>query len=330
MTSVPWPHSLNKKQMNPTKLTRRSFLKTVTTATIASTLASQPFLPAAEAPTGRRIGFVDLNLDNYHANVFLQALRGPLATRGFSVTGATGTKTAESRAWSEKNNVPFFDNDTALNAAVDFFMVLAPSNPEVHFDLCRRIFPFRKPTYVDKTFAPDHATARQIFALADEHGTPIQTSSALRYTNVQDEVRKSAPAKVEHMITWGGGGSFDEYAIHPLELLISVMGHEATALMRRGTPERAQLLIEFTGGRTGVVNVFPRTNTPFAASFTTEKTTRHVEVDGSKIFVNNQAAILDFFIAGKPNIDRRESLTLMRLLDAASDPRSLKSFVQLS
>ena len=47
--------------MNPTKLTRRSFLKTATTATIASTLASQPSLPAAEAPTGRRIGFVDLN-----------------------------------------------------------------------------------------------------------------------------------------------------------------------------------------------------------------------------------------------------------------------------
>src|SRR5262245_62079954 len=122
----PFPYQT---QMNPTKLTRRSFLKTAARATIASTLASQPFLPAAEAPTGRRIGFVDLNLDNYHANVFLQALRGPLATRGFSVTGSTGTKTAESRAWSEKNNVPFFDNDTTLNAAVDFFMVLAPSNP---------------------------------------------------------------------------------------------------------------------------------------------------------------------------------------------------------
>ena len=181
---------------------------------------------------------------------------------------------------------------------------------------------------MDKTFAPNHEIARQIFALADQHGTPVQTTSALRYTNVQDEARKG-PAQVEHMIAWGGGGSFDEYAIHPLELLISVMGHEATALMRRGTPERAQLLVEFTGGRTGVVNVFPNTNTPFAASFTTEKATRYLEVDASKIFVNNQAAILDFFAAGKPNIDRRESLLLMRLLDAARDPRALMGFVPL-
>jgi predicted dehydrogenase len=321
------------KQLNrPMLLHRRAFLQTTAAAAIGATAGRLPLIAANAPPArpGRRIGFVDLYLDNYHANVFLQALRGPLESRGFTVAGATGIKMAESRAWAEKNRVPIFDNDSALDAAVDYFMVLAPSNPEIHLELCRRIFPFRKPTYVDKTFAPDLATARQIFALADEHGTPIQTSSALRYTNVQDEVRKSAPAKIEHMITWGGGGSFDEYAIHPLELLVSVMGHEATGLMRRGAPQRAQLLVEFRGGRTGVVNVFPGTNTPFAASFTTDKATRHVEVDVPQIFVNNQAAILDFFAAAKPNIDRRESLALMRLLEAARDPRALKGFVALA
>ena len=313
------------------KLRRRAFLKSTTLAAVGTTLASRFASNAAEtAPAaGKRIGFVDLNLENYHANVFLQALRGPLASRGFTIAGATGTKTVESRAWAEKNRVPFFEDDAKLNDSVDFYMVLAPSNPEAHLELCRRILPFRKPTYVDKTFAPNHEIARQIFALADQHGTPMQTTSALRYTNVQDEVRKGVPAKVEHMIAWGGGGSFDEYAIHPLELLISVMGHEATGLMRRGTPERAQLLVEFAGARTGVVNVFPKTTTPFAGSFTTDKATRYVEVDVAKIFVNNQSAILDFFAAGQPNIDRRESLTLMRLLDAARDPRAWKGFVSL-
>ena len=312
------------------KLHRRAFLKSTALTAIGATFTARLRSDAADTPpaAGKRIGFVDLDLENYHANVFLQALRGPLASRGFTIAGATGTKATESRSWAAKNRIPFFEDDAKLNAAVDFFMILAPSNPEVHLELCRRILPFRKPTYVDKTFAPTHTVAQQIFSLADQYGTPIQTTSALRYTNVQDEVRKS-PAKVEHMITWGGGGSFDEYAIHPLELLISVMGHEATALMRRGTPERAQLLVEFTGGRTGVVNVFPKTTTPFAASFTTEKATRYVEVDVPKIFVNNQSAILDFFAAGKPNIDRRESLILMRLLDAARNPRALKGFVTL-
>lgn len=312
----------------PSCIARRPFLKSATLAALGATFASTQLFSAEETATGKRIGFVDLNLDNYHANVFLQALRGPLASRGFTIAGATGTRKEESRAWAEKNRIPFFEDDTQLNRAVDFFMVLAPSNPEVHLDLCRRILPFGKPTYVDKTFAPNHEIARQIFALADQHRTPMQTSSALRYTNVQDEVRK-AGGKVEHMITWGGGGSFDEYAIHPLELLISVMGPDATALMRRGAPERAQLLVEFAGGRTGVANVFPKTTTPFAASFTTEKATRYLEVDVPRIFANNLAAILDFFTAGKPNVDRRESLTIMRLLDAARDPKALREFVAL-
>lgn len=319
------------KHTHYSRLTRRNFVVATAAAAVGTTL-SFPSKAAAKAGSdkGKRIGFVDLNLDNYHANVFLQALRGPLKERGFTLAGATGTRIAESRAWAEKNQVPFFDNDLALNSAVDFFMVLAPSNPEIHLALCQRILPFGKPTYVDKTFAPNLETAQKIFALADEHNTPMQTSSALRYTNVQEEVRKAAPANVEHTVAWGGGGSFDEYAIHPLELLISVMGHEAKALMRRGTPERAQLLVEFAGGRTGVVNVFPKTDTPFAVSFTTEKATKYVEVDVSKIFVNNQAAILDFFASGKPNVDRRESLTIMRLLDAARDPQAKKRFVELS
>lgn len=318
--------------MNPmihSKMQRRTFLHGATAFALgAATFRTRAAEPSSSVPR-RRIGFVDLNLENYHANVFLQALRGPLAGRGFALAGCTGTKVAESRAWAEKNNVPYFESHEALNAAVDFFMVLAPSNPEVHLELCQRILPFRKPTYVDKTFAPDDATARKIFAIADEHGTPVQTSSALRYTNVQDEVAKAAPATVEHMITWGGGGSFAEYAIHPLELLTSVMGHEATGLMRRGTPERAQLLVNFSGGRTGIANVFAQTNTPFAASVTTGKATRYLEVDVSKMFVNNQAAILDFFTSGKPNVDRRESLTLMRLLDIARDPRAFKEFVEV-
>jgi predicted dehydrogenase len=287
----------------------------------------------AGAAPNRRIGFVDLYLDNYHANVFLQALRGPLRERGFVLAGGTALREAESRAWAEKNQVPYLATAAALAKEVDYFMVLAPSNPEVHLELCRGVLPFKKPTYVDKTFAPDLATAKEIFALADRHGTPIQTTSALRYTTVQEQVRKLAAeqgqGRVEHMITWGGGGSYDEYAIHPLELLISVMGHEATALQRRGTPNRVQLLLQFRGDRTGVVNVYPQSDTPFAASFTTAKATRYVAVDNSQLFVNNLAALLDFFASGKPNVDRRESLLLMRILEAARNPEAQRGWVSL-
>src|SRR5688572_26234667 len=205
-----------------------------------------------------RIGFVDYKLDNFHANVFLRAFRGPLKDRGATVAGCTALDEESGRAWAEKNGVPYFDDPAALNGAVDGYMVLAPSNPEKHLELCQKVFQFAKPTYVDKTFAPDLATAQTIFDLADKHRVAVQTTSALRYTNVQSHAKGRT---VKHMTAWGGGSSFAEYAIHPVEMIISVMGPRVTSLMRRGDAKYSQLLLNFDGGgddgdRTATANVY--------------------------------------------------------------------------
>jgi predicted dehydrogenase len=284
----------------------------------------------AARQSGTRIGFVDDNLENFHANTFLQLARGPLADRGCVIAGCTALNEPAGRAWAAKNNVPYMADATTLNAAVDAFMVLAPSTPDTHLELARRVLPFRKPTYVDKTFAPDLTIAREIFRLADESGTPLQSTSVLRFTNVQDEVRKTSGDPIEHMVTWGGGGSFGEYAVHPLELLVSVMGPEATELMRRGSGDRSQLLINFSGNRTGVVNVYTSSSTPYAASVTNRKSTRLIQVEQKLMFQNSLAETMAFFSRGTPTIDRRETLAIMAMLDAAARPEALRGFVALA
>ncbi len=281
------------------------------------------------AKTGKRIGFVDYKLDNYHANVFLGILRKDLKKRGFDVTGCIAIDEKGGRKWAKKNRVPYYDRPAELNQAVDYYMLLAPSNPEVHLGLCRMVLPFGKPAYVDKTFAPDLRTAKAIFALADRHRSAVQTTSALRYTNVQEYVQSIGREDVRHMVAWGGGRSFGEYAIHPLELVVSSMGAEARRLMRRGKGTQSQLLIDFSRGRTAVVNVYIGADTPFAASVTTDSETRLIQLDDSPIFRNNAAAVLDFFTSGRPNVDRAESLVIRRCLDVAQQKKSLKGFVRL-
>jgi predicted dehydrogenase len=276
-----------------------------------------------------RIGFVDYALENYHANVYLAALRNELKDRGFTVTGCTAMKEKEGLEWAAKNNVPYFASLAELDTHVDCYMVLAPSNPEVHYDLCKKVFPFRKTTYVDKTFTTDLATARKIFALADKNKVKMQTTSALRYTNVQAYVKEVGRAKVRHMVAWGGGRSFMEYGIHPVEMVVSCMGPGAKRLMRRGTRNQSQLLLDFSGGRTAVINVYVNADTPFSAGVTTDQATKYIAVDGSRLFIDMAAAVLDLFEAGKPNIDRAESLMVRRILDAAEDPRALKGFIKL-
>jgi len=188
------------------------------------------------------------------------------------------------------------------------------------------VLPLNKPTYIDKPFAPNVATAKKIFALADDHGTPVQTTSALRYTNIQATISRD---DVKDMIAWGGGSSFAEYAIHPTELLISCMGAGATELFRRGVQDHSVLLIKFGDDRTGIVTVDTKGETPFGALIHTEKGTKTMQVETSKIFINNAAAVLDLFESKKPNIDRAETLIIRRILDAADDPQASKGFVNL-
>ncbi len=85
-----------------------------------------------------RIGLVDFDLNNFHADVYLETLRGALADRGFTISGATALEESVSREWCEKNQVPYFDSIDALDTQVDYYMVLAPSNPECHLTLCEQ------------------------------------------------------------------------------------------------------------------------------------------------------------------------------------------------
>ena len=292
-------------------------------------LAGSAALLAAPQAAPKRIGFVDDNLDNFHARVYLEALRGPLKDRGFVVTGGTGLQAEKSREWARKNTLEYFDTVAALDQAVDVYAVLAPSTPATHEDLCAKVLPFGKTTFVDKTFAPDAAAAERIFKLADQHKVALQTTSALRYTAVQKYVAGAGLKEVRHVVTWAPGGSYDEYAIHPLEMAVSCLGPEVESVMRRGTDPESQLLLNFSGGRTAVVNVHVKKKTPYAASVTTTKETRYFEVDTKPLFVDAAIGMLDFFAAAKEQVDRRETLALMRILDASRDPAALERFVKL-
>lgn len=273
------------------------------------------------------LGFIDHDLDNFHAEKFLEILRGDLAARGWEVGGACATDEARGRAWCEANGVTYVHDPAALDERVDAYMVLAPSNPELHPALCDKVLAFGKPVYVDKPFAADSGAAEALFAAADANGVVMQTSSALRYTNVQAFAREHA---VRHMVAWCAGSNFPEYAIHPVEMVVSCMGTSAARLMRRGDGDASQLLIDFDGGRTAVVNVYCNTVTHYAAAVTTEDKTEHLMVDTPRMFVDLASAVLDMFESGKANVPRDETLLVRRILDTAADPAALDGFVDLS
>ncbi|MCP4786235.1 MAG: Gfo/Idh/MocA family oxidoreductase [Fuerstiella sp.] len=309
---------------------RRQFLTTsaVTTASLFAVAGTSTSARAATR-SGGRIGFVDNNLDNFHSRTYLRILREDLKQQGFTVNGAFALEAELSRKWAADNDVPFSENVEDLAGKVDCFAILAPSSPELHLQLCEMVLPFGKPVFVDKTFAPNAATATKIFALADRHNAVVQTSSALRYTAVQDHVNDIGRENVKHMVTWGGGSSFEEYIVHPLELAISCLGPDVVEVMRRGTEPQSQLLLNLTNGRTAVVNLYSNARTPYAATVTSDKDTKYISVDTKDLFVRATRGLIDFYKSEEPKIARRETMAIMQVIDASRDPKALERFVKV-
>lgn len=276
-----------------------------------------------------RIGFLDDACDNYHANTFLDLLRGALAARG-TVVGVHALAADCGRTWAAAKGLTWYDDATALARECDALMVLAPSTPETHPELAARALPAGLPTYIDKTFACDLQAARTIFQLADRHRAPVQSSSVLRWSSAHQAMAASGElAGLRQVSTWGGGRSFDEYAIHPLELAVSLLGPGITGVMRRGSGALTQLLLDASDGRGAVVNVCCGSDTPYAVVASTPATTRWHAVDGGRLFTDALSAICDFLADGTPRVDRRETLAIRAVLDAATDPRSRNAFLPI-
>ncbi len=274
----------------------------------------------------KRIGFVDDDLDNFHANTYLSALRGPLVHRGWEVVGATALQAEKGTAWATKNGIPHYDTIADLASAVDAIAILAPSTPETHEALAEQVLPHGKPTFIDKTFAPDLAAAERIFALADSNRVAVQSTSALRTTAIQAQLEKLEGPLV-NLGVWAGGASLAEYGVHPVEIAVSCLGPEAERLTVAGAELHPTLVIEYSRGRVATIDFNAAEYAPFVAMLTTDRWSRHVVVDDKRLFVDAAAAILDFFEAGQPLVPRGETLAVMRILEAVKSPAARHGWV---
>ena len=135
----------------------------------------------------KKIGFIDLFIDEWHANNYPKWISGSKYADDFELYMAWEQKTKTGlrplEKWCADFNVTPAKSQEQLIEECDGIIVLAPSNPEVHEELGHLALQSGKPVYMDKPFAPDRATAERIFEWADKHNTPLFSSSALRFSD---------------------------------------------------------------------------------------------------------------------------------------------------
>lgn len=266
----------------------------------------------------KKIGFIDLHIDEWHANNYPAWFRGAKRADEFELYMACEESPGAGRPlaqWCQEFGVKPAGSIEEVVRECDVLCVLAPSNPEVHERLAELPLKSGKPVYIDKPFAPDRAAAERMFALAAKHNTPMFSSSALRFSTELMAVREELSGKkLDTMISWGGGTSFWEYAIHQLEMIVSTLGVGVKRVMRSDSESTNTLLMEYADGRRATLTRNPRSGFGVGI-FGAESAVMVSEM--SRIFENLIDAMLDFYTTGVAPVDSRETIEIAGVLDAA-------------
>ena len=266
----------------------------------------------------KKIGFVDYYLSEWHANNYPTWMGEVCAEKGLDykiayawgeldVSPLDGVSSAQ---WCEKNGVELCSTLEELCEKSDVILVLAPSNPEKHLQYAKAVLPYGKTTYIDKTFAPDLATAEEIFSIAAQYKTPVFSSSALRYAT---ELETETPSRVV-MVT-GAGSSVEEYIVHLAKMVVKKLGVGAKRILCDGCGKLRTFHLTYEDDREALMVFGPRI--PYTLQMTDEAGKAKYAAVKSAFFPGLMAEILRFYETSQASVTPEETLEVMRICQGA-------------
>ena len=258
----------------------------------------------------KKIGFIDYYLDEWHANnypAWIEKASGGAYTVAYAygeIDSPLGGKTTAQ--WCDAMHVERCESIDALIEKSDCIIVLSPDNPEQHWALCQKPLRSGKRVYVDKTFAPTAQIARDLFALAEENGTPMYSSSALRFSKELAEL----PEKDVRFVLLP-----ENYLIHQIEPMVALLRARPVRVLYAGVEGAASYTVEFADGKLGVANLL--VEGPFQTTVKFADGAVVPIAESTETFDRLIAGMVRFFETGEVQVDARETVAIAAILEAA-------------
>ncbi|HVN04931.1 MAG TPA: Gfo/Idh/MocA family oxidoreductase [Bryobacteraceae bacterium] len=286
-------------------------------------------MPAAAA--NLRIGII--GTDTSHATAFAAMLNdesSPDYVPGGKVVAAFkgGSPDIESSAtrvdkYAEelrtKWNVRFYDSIPELCRNVDA-VLLESVDGRVHLQQVRPVIAAHKLVFIDKPLAATFADVREIDRLAHAAGVPWFSSSSLRYGEIAETMKFKDATGVA---TWGPGPlephhqlELAWYAIHPIELLYTLMGPGCEEVTRMFTPDADVIVGRWKDGRIGTVRAL-RPYSDYGAVVFRPKQIIESPSQPSGSYRPLVVQIMKFFATGEPPVPNQETVEIYAFMDAA-------------
>ncbi len=269
----------------------------------------------------KKIGFIDYYISEWHADNYPAWFKEVNEALGYDyeityawaeeyVSPVDGKNTDE---WCKEMGITRLATIEEICEKSDYLLILAPSNPEKHLQYAKLVFPYGKPTYIDKPFSDSVENANAIFALAEQYGVKFFSSSALRYAEELNTVDTCVA-----MTTTGGYGSVEEYIIHQAEMIVKKVGLGANAIKaQRITDNEYTFTVLFPDERRAGMH-FVKGNAPFSAIMSKGDGSDAVyTLAETNTFKGLLKDILTFFETGNRSFDSAETLEVNNLVVAA-------------
>jgi hypothetical protein len=269
----------------------------------------------------KKIGFIDYFIDEWHANNYPQMIANSSLKDKFEVSLVWDKITREDRRpidqWCKEMNIPKASSIEQVVEECDCLIVLSPDNSEMHEELADLPLKSGKPVYIDKPIAPSLAAAKRLFEKADKYGTPMMSSSALRFgSGLEKAIKEEIAGEPVHFVAARGGGDFHIYLIHQLEMLVMSLGTGAKRVMQCGNDKADLMVIDYEDGRRGSVNLVGWNPFGIGIRYGEDKAVDVGEMND--FFPRFIEALLAYFDTGKIVVPQKETLEIAALIEAGT------------
>lgn len=222
----------------------------------------------------------------------------------------------------EQYGVELVDSIDALLATVDV-VLLESVDGRPHLAQVTPVLKAKKRVFIDKPLAASLEDARKIIELSKSTGTPIFTSSSVRYVGDVPEMRSiKSIGKVTRVQANYQLNIIDHhpdlfyYGIHGVEALYSVLGTGCDRLTRKVSPGSDVTTCVWKDGRVGVYNAVLKTQEKQPVLMLTG-TTGTANTTGGGNYDGLVPRIAEFFHTGRSPVDVAETLEIFTFMTAA-------------
>lgn len=194
------------------------------------------------------------------------------------------------------------------------------NDPALHLPYFENVAGLGLPVFIDKPLCATMDEARRIRDLAGKRGTPVWSSSSLRFIPALASAKAAVPSPVlAH--TFGAlgkaaaGSDLVWYGVHAVEMLVTALGIGASRVRALDGKEGVTLLVDYADGRHGLVECL-RGLYRYGGRLQSADAMAFFDSGSGSPYAALMAALRDFVAEGVVPVPLAEAIEVMAILKA--------------